>query len=373
MSRRIALLAAAVVASSLAPAASWAQKKSRPTIAGSAPFQRGDRADVYTDVAHPRFPGHSVAKVVRPGGWFRERFHFRDAGTLKAYGALVQRSTRALHRDPAAGALFRRIVPTVRVDASLPGWLFMTPRTGVALEQLSPPLRKVARGEMRKTLGEATRILGPDLVNRSPDNFLFDAASGHITGWVSIVQQPRGKAFPYRRRRVLGDGINTIAYEIENRAPGQHHLTVLKQMWPYSPKRAPMIATEADQRDLAYDIVYSARELVPRLEAELGMSVIAESITLEDAPGIVLQEMAGGVAIDQLAPALRARAEGLARRAMSVAQAALPRATFSAQLSARHFHFDRKTGDPQWFDWLADKGHKYGLKGRKIRPPGWRP
>jgi hypothetical protein len=366
------MLLAAVVLATLAPATASAQRV-RPTVGSGSTVKRGDRADVYTDVSHPRFPGHSVAKIARPGGWTRDRFHFRDAKTLRAYGALVKRSTRALHGDRSTGAWFKKIVPEVGIDASLPGWLFVTPREGVALQQVPARLRPVARAEIKKALTEATRILGPGKVNRARDNFLFDAATGRITGWVSVVRQPRGKAFPYQRRRVLGDGINTIAYEIENRAPGQGHLTVLKQMWPYSVKRAPMIATEANQRDLAYDIVYSAKTLMPRLEAELGMSVIPDTLMPEDAPGIVLQEMAHGIPIEQLDPQIRARAEGLARQILSIAQVSMPKATFSGQLSAKHFHFDAKTGKPSWFDWLADKGHKYGLEGRRIRPPGWKP
>jgi hypothetical protein len=357
-----------VLAILLIAAQSWANK---PTIGSK--IGGAERSDVYGGVQHPSFRGKSVVKVLRPGIWVKERFHFRDAKTLTAYGKEIEKATAALHGDAKRGDFFKTIVPEISLDSELPGFLFLAPRQGVPFSKLSGAARDTAQKQMKRAFGSARRILGTP-VNEDPDNFLF-SSSGEVTGWVSFLPQPNGAARPYVRakKEPLGDGLNTVAYQIKNETPGEGHMTVLKMMWPYSPQRTPVFGTESALRGLSLDIVYSARVLAPKLRSQFGFDVIPDSATHD--PGIVVQEMSAGVPMEKLNGGAKTNAQSVGARIVSAAQAAMPNAKFSNVLGHKHFHFDPKTGNPVkgWFDWLSDSQYFWGAERTSFRPKDWKP
>jgi hypothetical protein len=268
----------------------------------------GRGVDVYS-ISHPDHPKHTIMKIVRSEVWRGKRLYVRDATMLKAHADKVVSATQALHGDAKDGEWFKKIVPSAVHDKGLPGWLLQQPRQGVALSQLRGGAQTEARAQMAKAIKSARKIVGKD-VNEAEDNFLFDQ-SGNLTGWVSVIAAPKGKAMPYERlsETTMGPGINSEVFKVKNLDASDKQSWVVKVMQPIASGRAPGFAPLPALSELSDSIVTMTKVVQGDRVLKRYGKVFPDAFS--PAPGIVIQEeVKGGVSYDRLSGSARQRADG---------------------------------------------------------------
>lgn len=356
LTTRASLLAAAAAAALLAYAV---PADARPAVGRR--IGGGPRSDVHS-VSDPGRPGHGVVKVIRPGVWEGNRLRVRSARSRTQYVKASVQATAKLAADKAFTARFGSIVAPEAESAADPTWLFRKMADGAPLSQLGADQQRTARREVRAAVKMARSIVGRG-INPSAENFLFDASTGRITAWFSVLQQPKGplvEGLVRTGEQPIGEGVNMVAY----RATINGKPKIVKLMKFASDQREPAIASEEDLVEVTDALVTSTRTLreSPEIIRRFGADVIP--LTESPAPGVVIVDEVKGVPFSSLDAAARERATNEVAELVTIARRLLPQHIIAGTKDPRlvgklnfFFHPDGRVAG--WFDHISDSKNHY--------------
>jgi hypothetical protein len=151
--------------------------------------------------------------------------------------------------------------------------------------------------------------------------------------------------------RLLGEGYNVRAYEVEPDPRRGLDLTIAKQIKVFSLFRRPHVLN-ARQRDLRAGLVeWICNQLRQPGDFTSRFGLIVPR-TLFIGDGVLLQAAVSGMTADALPPAPRQIASVERAEAVRLARQRLP--TFEFSISAANFLFDEAGRITGWFDPLRD-------------------
>ena len=244
-----------------------------------------------------RFSGldSKVLRVPHPAEWRAGRLVLVSHADRERFAKDSEHAAETLRSDPSFLARFGRIVPKIHVEHG--SWMEHSERSGRSFTELSDKSKGEAREEMAKALEMASRLVGS--VDPDPSRFVFEYSGGKIKGWYASPPPPHGVTTGYNFKRVLGEGANARAYEVESFSENTKHLRVVKVLKPFAPRRTPVEAPVATLDSLSKEAEFLSHRLAhdPGFVARFG-DIIPETRAL--APGVIAQEMATGEPFDAL-------------------------------------------------------------------------
>jgi hypothetical protein len=345
------LVRSVVIATALALVATSSAFAGGPRLGGR--VGGGPRADVHS-VSDPKNPNHTLVKVLKPGSWVKNRLRVRSQKAIRKYVKDSVRATRVLAEDTAFVARFGPIVTASAEHSTEPTWLLRRPASGVTIDRLPAKQQTIARREIKEAVRMAKKIVG-GRIDGAEDNFLFDAGSGKISAWWSVVPQPTGRTLQVSRTSEdpLGRGVNTIAFRAEQAGKRK----VVKLMKLQDSYRVPEVATEAELEKITDAFVSSVKTLRshPEIIKRFGADVIPDADS--PAPGVLVVDEVVGVPYTSLTGAARTKADQEVNDLVTMARRILPQHVMGG--GKNHFFFKNDGTIAGWFDHISDSKNHY--------------